>query len=498
MANSDYTTRPNVSGFCPHAVLASSIGQLQTSITMSGYTSPIENGIRIGMAAMIGSEIVSIDARADNVLTIGRGCCDTIPQAHPVGTSIWFFDDSIGNDNTEFVAGETIGVKVLPRTATGGAVPVSASPPQAVTFNRRFARPYPPGNVRVDGQPWFEPFAMSPSGATSLTLTWAHRDRITQADQLIPHGAGNVGPETGVTYTLVVRRASDNANLRTVTGITGTSWTYNSTMLAADIGTGITTNITIALYSQRGSLLSLMPYSIAVAAESAQTFDPNYANRSLIMLTTGTEGSISFVDSGPLNNTIHRGGSTRHSTAQKLFGATSAFFDGSGDWLRVDDRNEFDFSGDFCIEMAVFQVQRSVVGAAAGLIQKRLLDTSAAGTWGLGIENDGSLRWGNWQAVTAQTAGLVPLNQWCRIAVSRQGSTMRMFVDGIQVLSWTDTTNYTSGYPVYFGFDRAANGTAEGNFTDFFHGYMTQVRVTKGLPVRTENYTLDPLPFPNQ
>lgn len=43
----------------------------------------------------------------------------------------------------------------------------------------------------------------------SLVLTWAHRDRITQADQPVDCLAATIGPEPGVHYALQVRNASN-------------------------------------------------------------------------------------------------------------------------------------------------------------------------------------------------------------------------------------------------------------------------------------------------
>src|SRR3546814_12715191 len=38
----------------------------------------------------------------------------------------------------------------------------------------------------------------------ALALSWSHRDRRGQADQLIDTTTGNIGPEAGTTYTVAV------------------------------------------------------------------------------------------------------------------------------------------------------------------------------------------------------------------------------------------------------------------------------------------------------
>ncbi|WMF72328.1 hypothetical protein [Pseudomonas aeruginosa] len=55
-------------------------------------------------------------------------------------------------------------------------------------------------------------------------MSWAKRDRIGQADQLIDTTVGNIGPEAGATATLQVY--SGTTLKRTYAGLTGSSWTY--------------------------------------------------------------------------------------------------------------------------------------------------------------------------------------------------------------------------------------------------------------------------------
>lgn len=263
MANSDYTRRNVTFGFCPVAALAGSISYLDEAVVMTGYTSPIADGIRIGMAAMIDDEIVVVRARAGNNLTLGRGTCDTVPAPHDAGAVIWFFDDSVGGDTTEYGGTETVGVKVITRTSTA-EIPIEHSPPQGVTFNLRFARPYPPGLVEVDGQPWFEVVDL----VTDMEITWTHRDRIGQQDVLVAHEEASVGPEAGTTYRLRVFKA-DNTLVNTQT-VAGTSFTY--TRLAAVSHFGVSAGTFsgyIILESMRDSLESFQNYRIDFGFVSA-------------------------------------------------------------------------------------------------------------------------------------------------------------------------------------------------------------------------------------
>ncbi|MDF5823744.1 hypothetical protein P4237_12185 [Pseudomonas aeruginosa] len=64
-------------------------------------------------------------------------------------------------------------------------------------------------------------------------MSWAKRDRIGQADQLIDTTVGNIGPEAGATVTLQVY--SGTTLKRTYAGLTSSSW---SCPLAEDMADG--------------------------------------------------------------------------------------------------------------------------------------------------------------------------------------------------------------------------------------------------------------------
>lgn len=212
-------------------------------------------------------EIVVVTAQSGNDLTLGRGCCDTVPAAHSAGDAIWFFDDSLGSDKFEYAGTETIGVKVVPRV-TAGSLPIEHAPAAELEFNLRFARPYPPGMVKVNGSPWFTTPLVLDSVTPTLGLTWAHRDRVTQQDQLIDHLEASIGPETGTTYEIRVYR-STGALVRTVTGLTGTSWDYTLAEAAADFSAaGDEYPGYITLNSARDGLLSFQEYRIDFTLDS--------------------------------------------------------------------------------------------------------------------------------------------------------------------------------------------------------------------------------------
>lgn len=234
MADTDYIVR-GTGHLIPMALTDVAMTASDSSVLYYAMQDTTGTPIVVGMAAMIGNEIVRVDSFDGTTIWIGRGCADTIPAAHPNDSPIWFFGMDVASDSREYSTGETIGMKPLVYTQGGAPMLISQTPPRTVTFNQRFARPYPPGNFMINGVAWHNgTIAMTPL-ATSMVLTWAHRDRILQDDTLISHEAASIGPESGTTYKVEIYD-SLGAFVTSYSGITGTTWSYTRSNAEADLG----------------------------------------------------------------------------------------------------------------------------------------------------------------------------------------------------------------------------------------------------------------------
>lgn len=253
MAAGDYEVIDSAP-MCPIGYLATPIGPTDTVIEVVGFQS-VEGAdvdLMVGMAVMINDEIMRLNSKNLPTLSVSRGCADTLPaKFHPSNSVVWFFDNDTGTDGREYTAASTVGVKLLPYTS-GGAVPVASAPPHTLTFNWRFARPYPPANIKCNGVPWDgEPQGFSQSD-NALTLSWVHRNRVLQSDQLIGHGEASVTPESGTTYGITVHKQTGEL-VRTVTVPGGTTWSYPISQAHSD---GVGAAGYIELFSQRDGLTS--------------------------------------------------------------------------------------------------------------------------------------------------------------------------------------------------------------------------------------------------
>lgn len=244
--------------FTGNARLQDAITPLQTAVTFNSRQMFDEGNI--GQALLINDELVRLDTLDvdTGVAIITRGVGDTIPQAHPAAAIAWTVDDDLVSDKRAYTEGETVFAKVLTRTSSQVLDPDLADE-QEITLIGRHGRPYPPANVKVGGTSIFGAVGEQPEPV----ITWAERNRLTQADALLGHTEATVAPEVDQEYTIRIYDVHGDL-LRTEEGIVGDTWTYDATMQAAD---NPTSAIFVELESTRGDYTSWQHYRFAVVLQ---------------------------------------------------------------------------------------------------------------------------------------------------------------------------------------------------------------------------------------
>lgn len=210
---------PTTGPFAPSAVLQAALLQEAGPSTATLISGSLLDRVTVPCEVLIDDEIMRCDAinTTTGLVTLARGCVDTVPTAHVAGARVWFTDGFTASDPTEYVTGETVQAKLLPQTGSGTLDPSSATT-ISVTLDERQIRPYPPASLKVNS------IAYPASVKEPLpTITWVERNRTTEADQLIDTTAATVTPETGTTYTL--RTYLGGVLKGTQTGLTTTSAT---------------------------------------------------------------------------------------------------------------------------------------------------------------------------------------------------------------------------------------------------------------------------------
>lgn len=144
-------------------------------------------------------EVISHDTGAKQMV-VKRGILDTVPATHAAGSPIYGSQYFNGFDQTEYVTGEVVDVKLLTSTGKGTLALGSATTDQFTLASRKDL-PYPPGNFRAEGE---LPYTTEMMTQGWLDFTWSHRDRTQQTvlTGFVAQDDGDIGPEAGTIYTM--------------------------------------------------------------------------------------------------------------------------------------------------------------------------------------------------------------------------------------------------------------------------------------------------------
>jgi len=218
--------------------------------------------------------------------------------------------------------------------------------------------------------------------------------------------------------------------------------------------------------------------AIYTAAFTPPTTPPS-AVLGTAMLLNYNDAAIVDVSS---RNVLETVGDAKIVTSTKKFGTGSMYFDGTGDYLAsYTDLTKINCTfrtGDFTIEawvnfatvgtnLGIVDVWSSTTGAPVGRWYMYRLSTNVIG---FGIHGAGPL-----VSSTTNTAA----STWYHVAVTRSGTSLRMFINGILESSATNSS------------DLVASGLNLGLISTpyLMNGYIDDFRITKGVARYTANFT---------
>lgn len=186
-------------------------------------------------------------------------------------------------------------------------------------------------------------------------------------------------------------------------------------------------------------------------------------------------------------------GNVARSSTQSKFGGYAAYFDGNGDYLTIPASADFTFgSGDFTIEAWVFPTVSNKWQEIVGQ-----WTNSYDNGWGLYLTN------GNKVALLCKsgstdyslyTTETVPANTWTHLCAFRIADTAYLAINGVIVATKTGVQAVSYG-------NAAAGvkvGSAWATVTDYFTGYIDDLRITKGVARYTSDFSVPTEAFPNR
>ena len=221
---------------------------------------------------------------------------------------------------------------------------------------------------------------------------------------------------------------------------------------------------------------------------TAGTVDTSDSNKSNLVLAIPGRGGIADV-----HHTVKGSGSAKTTTSMvvnsttmesKLYGQSLYFPVNNSTAFSCGDSDDWDFDGDYCVEGWFFPKNES---GYVPLIAAR----NTAG-WRLQFtpQDNWKVKWGGGTGdgeVAVSPANAIHANRWWHIAATRAGSTVRLFINGTQVASGTDSTAWNAGANLELG-DTWPSGMS------MYHGFMNDIRVYKGAAKYTSNFTVPSSP----
>ena len=334
---------------------------------------------------------------------------------------------------------------VLPAASNGNVSLYIFSPTNVGTASSRL--------IRYSGAPTWN--------VTSATFTNGTASNI----------ALSVTSDSTLTYTTLNSLSAANLTLSSDGYLSGTPTGYTSdtslfpTFVATDQeGQATQTAFTI---------------SISVA-------DANFANTAILTKSTGVNAgnNQAFTDSSTNAMTITTTGTPGQGTFSP-FSPTgwSNYFGGSGDYLSTSANASFAFgTGDYTIEAWIYRldsgVQRAIVDLRGGanvnvlfyiLSTNKLAAFNSTSTW-------------------ITSTGSIPANQWTHVALSRSGTSAKLFINGTVDGTATNSDNNGSAGTPYIG-------RQFGSTTNDWYGTISNLRIVKGQALYTTNFTPSTTPL---
>jgi len=281
--------------------------------------------------------------------------------------------------------------------------------------------------------------------------------------------------DTTITYSLAsgstlpsgVTLGSSGLLSGTVTGLSADT-TYNFTINAIDL----------ELQD------SPRTFSITITVK-----DPYFSYTTLLLNTVASSGASNntFLDSGTANAgvgfTITRNGTPTQGSITPYWpnGQWSNYFDGSSKFA-VASNTAFGFgTGDFTIELWVFCAFNAAVQQ---FIDARSADN--AQPWAIGINGTGLAR--SYDGTTVRNGGQLVANSWNHVAWARASNVNTVYVNGTSGHTWLVTQDFGSTKPLTIG-------NNVGPTSEPFTGYMSNLRIVKGVAVYTVSFTPSTTPL---
>ena len=240
--------------------------------------------------------------------------------------------------------------------------------------------------------------------------------------------------------------------------------------------------------------MSILGNSGLIMSKTAAGGDPYWSSVTLLALNdNAANGTTTFLEQST-GKTITRVGSSiayTNSTAPTGMTTSVGNYDAGTNYQTLADNAGFDFgSGDFTIECMVRFTTITSANFNTMLSHRSSGGTTKAWQFYIRANNEMDFLYttgGSTNIILAVTSSTISLNTWYHLAVSKTGSTLRLYLNGVQ-----QGANQTLSGTIY----DSAEVLNIGAVTVGTQGQMACARITKGVARYTSNFTPPTLPLP--
>lgn len=251
----------------------------------------------------------------------------------------------------------------------------------------------------------------------------------------------------------------------TITGLSAET-TYNFTITATDVE------------------LQDSPRSFSITI----TVGDQYWNYVSTLLSASAPTIMPFnADASTNNFAVTINGDTKPNNLSPFTAGYSNFFNGSTDYLTYPyNAALLPGSGDFTVEAWSYVTSTTASGTLVGVWKG-----TAGEAWQI-IANGNVVILGLNSTLSVNTPnGSAPINQWNHIAWVKSGSTNTVYINGVSVATLTAATINNSTDGVTIGTNIDAIGVTAWQYP----GYISNLRIVKGVAVYTSNFTPSTIPL---
>ena len=285
----------------------------------------------------------------------------------------------------------------------------------------------------------------------------------------------------------------------------GNDWDLYINGVSEDSTTSAASSIDNAINLQFGRVATQTGYDLNAYAAAPRitkgealwtsNFDTNlpqgpYTTNSGTRFLLGFDGDIST--SG--HTIVFPGNNPRIYSSKGIFDG-SYYFNGINDSLQVPDSTDWDFgTSNFTIDFWVYHDQ------AVSVYNEDLImyfNGTSKFSWFIRRNTVGNLELflssnGTSWDFNQSTSEIITSDVWHHIAIIRDDNIIKPFIDGI--LATFSSTSYTNSLSTAADLLRIADS---GPSTDCFEGYMSDIRISKGIARWTSDFAAPPVPYGN-